>query len=435
MKQVFEKIKVNSKYVNSYLYFTKDYVFLYFSCKKLKNNQNLISDSLSNIKNEFLLKFKEALIDNFSRAFKLVETIQNSAQMGIEFEKENLVNLHIVEHLVDYIKKISQSFTDLYIQFAFTNDDCSFYSNKDPLIIEMQNIFENEINNNYFIPINNNIEKLFETLEKQEINANQSKLYIQLIYFNNYILYKMNDIFNAFINSNISYLIKESLVICNQRKIINNNSKLLIKYKDSIPIKNLFLNLNKEYCINMINELVNKANLYFGEINHLNNIFYEQTLIEYCLYCYFKCCICILCVPQTFDGEYIDLILDNLINNISKELIKINHSDVIIKFHEYIKLLSCIEKEDKLNEYKAIIGKSKIKKLLFNIKKTFFNHQKVLTFLSNKKMEETKFFDILVIMFMNLFKCNSEQEIDFYNGEKIVIIECIKEIENEFLNE
>ena len=72
MKQVFEKIKVNSKYVNSYLYFTKDYVFFYFSCKKLKNNQNLISDSLSNIKNEFLLKFKEALIDNFSRAFKLV---------------------------------------------------------------------------------------------------------------------------------------------------------------------------------------------------------------------------------------------------------------------------------------------------------------------------------------------------------------------------
>ena len=42
---------------------------------------------------------------------------------------------------------------------------------------------------------------------------------------------------------------------------------------------------------------------------------------------------------------------------------------------------------------------------------------------------------ILVIMFMNLFKCNSEQEIDFYNGEKNVIIECIKEIENEFLNE
>jgi hypothetical protein len=433
MKQVFEKIKVNSKYVNSYFYFTKDYLFFYFSCKKLKNNQNLISDSLSNIKNEFLLKFKEALIDNFSRAFKLVETINNSAQMGIEFEKESGVNFHIVEHLVDYIKKISQSFTDLYIQFAFTNDDYNFYSNKDQLIIEMQDIFEEEINNNYFIPINNNIEKLFKLLENPEINANQSKLYIQLIYFNNFILYKMNDIFYAFINSNISYLIKNSLVICNQAKIINNNSKLFKKFKDSLPIKAFLNNLNnKEYCINMIKELVNKTNLYFGEINHFNNIFYEQNLIENCLYSYFICCIFILCVQGTFDGEYIDQILDDLINNISKEIIKINHSDLIIKFHEFIKLLSCIENEDKLNEYTVIIGKSKIKKFLFNIKKAYYNHQKVLTFLANKKMEETKFLHILVIMIMNLLKCNSEQEIDFYNGEKNIVIECMKEIENEF---
>ena len=54
--------------------------------------------------------------------------------MGIEFEKENVVNLHIVEHLVDYIKKISQSFTDLYTQFAFSEDDYYFFSNKDLLI-------------------------------------------------------------------------------------------------------------------------------------------------------------------------------------------------------------------------------------------------------------------------------------------------------------
>ena len=115
--------------------------------------------------------------------------------------------------------------------------------------------------------------------------------------------------------------------------------------------------------------MVNKTNLYFGEINHFNNIFYEQNLIENCLYSYFICCIFILCVQGTFDGEYIDQILDDLINNISKEIIKINHSDLIIKFHEFIKLLSCIENEDKLNEYTVIIGKSKIKILLIILKK------------------------------------------------------------------
>ena len=436
MKQVFEKIKVNSKFINSYLYFTKDFIFFYFSCKKLKNNHKLMFDSLVDIKNEFLTKFKEALVDNFSRAFKLVETIHNSAQMGIEFEKESVVNVHIVEHLVDYIKKISQSFTDLYIQFAFTNDDYNFYSNKDLLIVEMQDIFEKEINNNYFIPIYDNIEKLFKSLDNPDINVTQRKLYIQLIYFNNYILYKMNDIFITFINSNISYLIKKTLVSSNQKNIINNNTKLLKIFKDSLPIKIFLLNLNnKDYYINMTKELINKVNLYFGELNHINNLYYEQTLIEYCLYSYFLCCISILFVQSTFDGEFIDSLLDNLINNISKDLIRINHSDVIIKFHEFIKLLSCIENEEKLNEYKIIIGKSRIKKFLFSIKKIYFNYQKVLKFLASKKIEQGQFLNILVLMLMNLMRCNSEEQIDFYLGEKDSINKYIKDIENELLNE
>ena len=85
---------------------------------------------------------------------------------------------------------------------------------------------------------------------------------------------------------------------------------------------------------------------------------------------------------NTFDGEFIDAILSRLINNISKELIKINHSDIIIKIHEFIKLLSCIENEEKLDEYKQIIGKSKIKNFLFNIKKIYFKPQKISKFFS-----------------------------------------------------
>ena len=238
MKQVFEKIKVNSKFVNSYYYFTKDFIYFYFSCKKLKNNQKIIFESLSDIKREFLLKFKEALIDNFSRAFKLVETIQKSSQNDIEFGKENLVNVNIVEYLVNYIKKISQSFTDLYIEFAFTNEDSNFYSNQDLLIKEMKDIFENEIKNYYLIPIYNKIDNLFILLENKDTNVNTNeKFYIQLIYFNNYILYKMDEVFNAFINSNISYLIKKSLITNNRVKIINYNTRLFKLFKDNFSNK------------------------------------------------------------------------------------------------------------------------------------------------------------------------------------------------------
>ena len=409
--------------MNSYIYFTKDFIFFYFSCKRLKNNQKILFDSLYEIKNDFLTKFKEALIDNFSRAFKLIETIQKNEQT--EFEKESIVNINIVEYLVDYIKKISQSFTDLYTEFAFTNDDPYFYSGQDLLINEIQNIFKNEINNNYFIPIYNIIENLFKSIENKEIKGNrEEKSSIQLIYFNNYFLYKLFDVFNA------------SLLMDIHEKIKNNNTKLFKIYKENLSKIIVFqkLNKNKDYYIDMSKEIINKAYLFFGENNHLNNILYEQYLIENCLYSYFLCTISILFVQSTFDGEILDSILENLINKISSEIIRINHSDVIIEFHEFIKLLSCIESKEKLIEFEPIIGNSKIKKLLFNIKKISFNNEEILKFLDEKNIKEKEFLDSLVIRLMNLLKCNSEEEIDFYFDKKHLIFSNINYIENELLN-
>ena len=138
---------------------------------------------------------------------------------------------------------------------------------------------------------------------------------------------------------------------------------------------------------------------------------------------------------NVYDGEYIDEILSNLISNISKELIRINHSDVIIKIHEFIKLLSCIENEERLEEYKQIIGKSKIKKFLFNIKKIYLKPQKISKFLMQEKITHDNFLHILSVMLMNKIKCNSEQEIDFYFGQKDYIVIVMNKIDNEILNE
>ena len=436
MKQVFDKIKVNSKFVNSYFYFTKDFIFFYFSCKKLKNNQKIIFEYLSDIKADFISKYKEALIDNFSRAYKLIQAIEKSTEMGVEIEKENSVNMHLVEHLVDYIKKISQSFTDLYTQFAFTEDDFDFFSKNDPLISELGEIFFNEINNNYFSPIYNSINNLFTLLESDEAKINEKEMvYIQLVYFYNYILYKMSDVFNIFINSNIAYLIKIDLVKNIRKKIVENNTKLLKLFKASFSTKIFLLNLTeKDYCTNMIKDLINKTKLYFGEMNHINSPFFEINLTEFALYCYFLCCISLLMSQNIFDGEYIDEIMSSLIGNISKELIRFNRSDVMLKIHEYFKLLICIENEERLNEYKQIIGKSKIKKFLFDIKKVYFHPQKISKFLMQEKINHENFLHILIIMLMNKIRCNSEQEIDLYFGQKDSMIKCMNKIEKELLN-
>ena len=312
-----------------------------------------------------------------------------------------------------------------------------FFSKNDPLISELGEIFFNEINNNYFSPIYNSINNLFTLLESDEAKINEKEMvYIQLVYFYNYILYKMSDVFNIFINSNIAYLIKIDLVKNIRKKIVENNTKLLKLFKASFSTKIFLLNLTeKDYCTNMIKDLINKSKLYFGEMNHINSPFFEINLTEFALYCYFLCCISLLMSQNIFDGEYIDEIMSSLINNISKELIRFNRSDVMLKIHEYFKLLSCIENEERLNEYKQIIGKSKIKKFLFDIKKVYFHPQKISKFLMQEKINHENFLHILIIMLMNKIRCNSEQEIDFYFGQKDTMIKCMNKIGKELLNE
>ena len=100
-----------------------------------------------------------------------------------------------------------------------------------------------------------------------------------------------------------------------------------------------------------------------------------------------------------------------------------------------MKILSGIDSKEKLDEYKIILGKSKAKKILFNIKKILFNQQKVLKFLENKKITQSEFLKILVIMLMNSLRCNSEEEMDFYSGKKQIIIQYINDVENELFKD
>ena len=357
--------------------------------------------------------------------------------MNGEMEKDT-VNIHIIEHLIDYIKKINQSFTDIYPLFAFTNDDFNFYSVNDLIIKEMQDIFEVEINNKYFMTIYNNVENLINALKNQEIkNTLNEKLYIQQIYYNLYILYKMSDIFYTFINSNISYLIKKSLIDSIQNKIIYINTELFKIFSDSFPSKKMFLlNLDdKNYLNNMVKELTKKNNLYFGEINHNNYIFYELALTQYAIYSYCFSTISCLMVKDVFPGEFLDKILNDVIRNISRQLIKIDHSDLILKMHEFIKLLCQIESKEKLNEFKLMIGKSKIKKFLFYVKLKYFDEHWAVKFLASKKIEQGYFLHLLVLMLMKLLRCDSRKEIDFYFGNRDETNNIMIDIEEELYKE
>ena len=156
-------------------------------------------------------RFRAATSENFIRAFNLVKNIERSAEINGTFEKENIVNVHIIEHLVDYIKKMSMSFNDLNEEFSKVNNelDSEFFSTSDPFIKELQNIFCDLLIENYFINIFAKLEHSLHSLSM--IESGNEILNVQKFYFFYYILYKMNDVFISFLNSNISYLISPTI--------------------------------------------------------------------------------------------------------------------------------------------------------------------------------------------------------------------------------
>ena len=86
-----------------------------------------------------------------------------------------------------------------------------------------------------------------------------------------------------------------------------------------------------------------------------------------------------------------------------------------------------------MDEYKQIIGKSRIKKFLFNIKKVYFQPQKVSKFLIQEKINHDNFLHILCNKLMDNIKCNFQKEIDFYFGQRDSIIKNMNKIEKDLL--
>lgn len=162
---------------------------------------------LIELKEIFLEKFKSSLNENFSRAFNLVKTVERNAELNASFEKENIVNVHIIEHLVDYIKKMSVSFTDLNDEFLPKGGNEDFII-KDKLMMELQEIFFQQITDCYFIKIFSKLDHVLHTLVTE---TSGELLNVQKFFFFYYILYKMNDVFLSFINSSVSFLVSPNI--------------------------------------------------------------------------------------------------------------------------------------------------------------------------------------------------------------------------------
>lgn len=238
--QIVEKLRANSKFTNAYYYFIKDFIFFYFIIKsyseKLKLNFK-VEEYMGELKQSFVDKFNSSCGENFNRAFNLVKSVEKMAESTGRFEKENLVNIQIIDHLVKYIKFMSLCFVEI-------NEDLFLDKNlikEDPLLKELQTIFSQALMENY---IKNIFARIEEVIEKLMTENNQ--LLVQKFYFFYYILYKMNEVVVSFINSNIPFLINETIQIQIQENLNNFMNRFYNCFMHRI-IKDLkMLIINKE---------------------------------------------------------------------------------------------------------------------------------------------------------------------------------------------
>jgi hypothetical protein len=170
---------------------------------------------LVDLRNLFMEKFTAVTAENFNRAFNLIKNVEKNAEINGAFEKENIVNSQITQHLVEYIKIMSLSFVDLNEEFG-TRDINSeggveIYNRNDRFIIELQETYCNLLIDNYFIRIFSKLDHLLHSLSTDFLSGGEN-LNVQKFYFYYYILYQMDNVFISFLNSNVSFL--TSTTIC-----------------------------------------------------------------------------------------------------------------------------------------------------------------------------------------------------------------------------
>ena len=423
-----EKIKKNNKFINSYNYFIKDFLFFYFCMKKFysvcnfadKSKKDLLLESIEDIKNSFIDKFKTSINENFTRAFTLVKNIEKNAEMNGQFDKENIVNVHIIEHLVDYMKKIGQSFTDLYDIF-YIEDDEFFYSPKDPLITQLREVFANEIINNYF---SNIFTKLDEVTDKlKNFTETNEKLLIQKFFYFYYLLYKMNDVFISFINSNINYLVDSDLYTKIKDKMYTYLSSFYSIFINRMTLKVLLLNKDDfKYYNEYIKTLTKDITLFFANENYNSNRAYEKPIMKFIIYIYSLSTILLLMMNCETDFESYDSLLQHL-TKITGIFFILNSIDFILKLHETAKMLSKISTENDLNAIYNKDTSSKLKLFLFQLRKVSIGDMNIVKYCAEKKISLEQFAKICGLILIRYLKISSEELKDKVSQNQIDEIE------------
>lgn len=343
----------------------------------------------------------------------MIKNVERNAEANGQFEKENIVNAHIIEHLVDYIKKMSQSFTDLYDGF-YDEEDYFFFSPKDALITELRTIFSNEIIANYFLMIFTKIEQVLKDLS--DSTSTNEILLIQKFYFLYYILYKMNDTFIYFLNSNVSYLVDTNLT----RTLTEKMSNYMSSFYNIFLSRNSFqmLLINKEdfkYYNEYVQGVIKTIKIFFIKEHYNSNRAYEKPVLKFVLFLYLLSTLLLLVMKSPIEFEKYDELLNEL-TDLTLIFIRLNTIDFVLHLHENAKIIGNISDEKGLPD-PTQDQKGKIKSFLIKFKKITLNANLLIKFLNENKINEKNFIYFSTLIFMKILGINCD-DLKFVEQEK-----------------
>lgn len=237
------------KFPNAQNYFIKDFLFFYFLLKQYCMNIGIefkYDNIMPDLKQSFLDKFKSVTTENFNRAFNLVKNVENNSELNGQFEKENIVNVQIVNHLATNMKRMSLCFVELNEEFINENIKESFI-NDDEILLTLKEIFSNALNEVYLMKCYAKLDIVITNLNSNDVSIQlQEQFNIQKFYFFFYIIYKMNEFFISFINSNVSFLISNDLQTSTETKLESYMNQFYNCFLNRITKEVKILLMNKE---------------------------------------------------------------------------------------------------------------------------------------------------------------------------------------------
>lgn len=215
----------------------------------------------------------------------------------------------------------------------------------------------------------------------------------------------MKDVFINFLNSNVSYLIKDTLVLVLSNKMDYYMNKFYTTFLNRLSLKILLINKDVfQNYIDLLNNFIRQIKLFLAKEHYNNNRAFEKPVMKFVIYLYSFASVLLLMLNCKSEFESYDNYLNEL-TEVTFIFFKLNAVDHVLQFHEYVKSFSQLTTLSELKLHRPN-DNSKMKLLVYSLKVFSLDDTSMFAFLSSKKINMETFTKLAAILVAKIFRVN-----------------------------